>query len=335
MALLILVTTQCGLSQEGFNIFPFIIPADARSFAMGESFAALPSNPSGLLYNPAGLAGLSGIRASYSQRSLASESKPILRSFNVVTGTPIGVFAAQYNRDSYGDLPITVYGSGPAPMSTYDYDIGVGYAVALGRGFSIGGAVKYYSSQGLSVYPTIGYPMSSVSTSPFIYDFGLMYTFQRFHPQDVIEDSITIGFSYQNIGSGTTTGVLPFGMAEYDIHEFPQYFRAGLSYALRVVPRGDGDVSPFQAVFCGEYRSDQSTAADDAAGFGMEFTIDEIVSLRAGGLFLSSDRGAHIRYGAGVRLPFRPLGLGLALQGAVIPWYSVYAFSIDVRSDLP
>ena len=47
---------------------------------MGESFTALPSNPSSLMYNPAGLAGLAGLRVSYSQRNLVTSSGEILRS---------------------------------------------------------------------------------------------------------------------------------------------------------------------------------------------------------------------------------------------------------------
>jgi len=147
----------------------------------------------------------------------------------------------------------------------------------------------------------------------------------------VIEDSITIGMSYQDIGSGKSSGTTSFNRTEFDIPELAQYFRTGLSYALRVVPRRAGDASPFQAVFSGEYRSGQSAGAMDAAGFGMEFTIDEILSVRAGGLYWSAVQGVHIRYGAGVRLPFRSLGFDLAVQGAVIPWYSLYAFSIDVQ----
>ncbi len=102
--------TGHAYSQPGLGGYPFDSPADPRSFAMGESFTALPSNPSALMYNPAGLAGLTGLRVSYSQRSLATNSDWTLRSFNAAIGTPIGSFAAQYNRDSYGMLPFSSLG---------------------------------------------------------------------------------------------------------------------------------------------------------------------------------------------------------------------------------
>jgi len=302
---------------------------------MGESFVALPANPSALMYNPAGLAGLSGIHLSYSQRSQIGEYHSTLRSFNAAVVTPFGVFAAQFNHDYYGVLPITLSNDGLSPVSAYDYDIGIGYAVGLGRGFSIGGAAKYFESRGLTPDPLTGYALSSTSMPAKLYDIGLMYTFRRFHSQATVEDSLTIGMSYQNIGTGGNRSYPGGHIPELDMQEgMPQYFRAGLSYALKVVPRASGEVSPFEAVVSGEYRSAQNLGPD-RWGLGMEFTIDEILSLRAGGLFQNSAEPGHMRYGAGVRLPFRSLGFDLALQGAVIPWYSLYAFSIDIQSGLP
>ena len=61
-AVLILLMTECAYSQLGAGGYPFDSPADARSVAMGESFVALPSNPAALMYNPAGLAGLTGLK---------------------------------------------------------------------------------------------------------------------------------------------------------------------------------------------------------------------------------------------------------------------------------
>ena len=332
IACLVLGVARCALSQEGLYGFPFIVPADPRSFAMGESFSALPANPSALLYNPAGLAGLSGIRVSYSQRSLAGEYHGTLRSFNAVVGTPAGVFAAQYNRDYYGILPMIVTDNGPLPVEAYDFDIGIGYALGLGRGFSIGGAAKYYDSRGLTPGPSTGYSLSTTSMPARLFDIGLTYTLRRFHSQVTLEDSLTLGMSYQNIGTGGSRTYPGVYIPELDMQVgMPQFFRAGLSYTLRVVPRATGDVSPFEAVFSGEYRSSQTTGGKDGAGLGMEFTIDEIVSLRAGELIVSGASDGHIRYGGGVRLPFRSLGFDIALQGAVIPWNSLYAFSIDVQ----
>ncbi|HTY59428.1 MAG TPA: hypothetical protein VMF59_11455 [Bacteroidota bacterium] len=324
IASLLLGPGGSALAQRGLYSYPFDLSADARGFAMGESFTALPSNPSALIYNPAGLAGMSGLRASYSQRTLAANDEAMLRSFNAAVGTPIGSFAAQYNRDTY-TIPTVISGaSEQSAGDSYDYDIAVGYAAGLGRGFSVGVAVKYYAAGGTS---------SAYSTTPArLFDAGLTYTFRRFHSQETVEDSLSIGMSYQNIGSGGVTRFNGLHIPELDSRVIPQYFRGGLSYALRVAPRREGDASPLQAVVCAEYRTGPGTGLPDGAGFGMECTIDEFISVRTGGFFWIGDNDAHIRYGLAVRFPLRSLGVELLPQVAVIPWYSWYAFSVDIQS---
>jgi hypothetical protein len=305
--------------------YPFEVPADPRSFAMGESFTGLPSNPFALMYNPAGLAGLRGVRVSYAQRSLAASGEQTLRSFNAAIGTPIGSFAAQYNRDSY-TMPTVVSGVGEQSVNnTYNFDIAIGYAVGLGRGFSAGVAAKYYEEHGnSSIYS---------STPARLFDVGCTYTFRRFHSQETVEDSITIGMSYQNIGPEWRRHYAGYHIPELDLQTWlPQYFRAGLAYALRVIPRREGDVSPLEAVISGDYRSIQTAGGRDAWGMGMECTIEEFISVRAGGVFRDGNEDTHVRYGMAVRLPFRALGVDLLAQYAVIPWYSYYAFSIDVQT---
>ena len=321
---MLLVAAGSARAQGIVDGYPFDTPADPRSFAMGESFTALPSNPSALMYNPAGLAGLSGVRASYSQRSLATNSEQTLRSFNAAVRTPIGSFSAQYNRDSY-TTPTVVSGvSEQSVNNTYDFDIAIGYAVGLGRGFSAGVAAKYYEEDGNnSIYS---------STPAHLFDVGCTYTFRRFHSQLTVEDSITIGMSYQNIGPAWSRHYAGVHIPELDLQRWlPQYFRAGLSYALRVIPRREGDVSPLEAVISGDYRSIQTAGGRDAWGVGMEFTIEEFISVRTGAVFRDGDNERHMRYGLAVRLPFRPLGVDLLVQYAVIPWLSLSAFSIDFQ----
>jgi hypothetical protein len=311
-------------SQGGLDGYPFDVPADSRSFAMGESFSALPANPSALIFNPAGLAGLTGLRVSYSQRSLATNNEQTLRSFNAAIGTPIGTFAAQYNRDSY-IFPTVVSGEGGQPvMDSYDYDIAMGYAVGLGRGFSAGVAAKYYDEEGTaSTFPTM--PAG-------LFDVGFTYTFRRFHSQVTVEDSITIGMSYQNIGHTWSRFYTGANITELYYRGIPQYLRAGLSYALRVVPRREGEVSPLQAVVSAEYRSGPSAGWPDVGGIGMECTIEEFISVRTGAVFMDGDNDTHFRYGLGLRLPFRGLGVDLLVHYAVIPWYSFSALSIDIQT---
>src|SRR5271169_1411852 len=99
---------QFAFSQAGPEGYPFDTPADPRSVAMGESFVALPSDPAALMYNPAGLAGLTGLNVSYSRKSMDWFLKGwSVSSINAAVGTSFGAFAAQYNRKSMGTIPIT------------------------------------------------------------------------------------------------------------------------------------------------------------------------------------------------------------------------------------
>ena len=315
-----------GFSQGVMNGYPFEAPADPRSFAMGESFTGVPSSPSALIYNPAGLAGLTGVCVSYSQRKFEGGYNRTLRAFGVTAGTSFGVFALDYNRDSYGVWPVTLYEGAPPPMNTYDYDVAFGYALGLGRGFSIGAAVKSYDFEGF-VPDGIRAGLSTLSAKPAtLFDFGFLWTLPRFHSQAVVRDSLSIGMSYQNIGKSYVAfhvDLNPRGL--------PEYFRMGASYALRVMPRNEGGVSPFQAVFSGEYRTASSSAGFDAYGLGAEITIEEVFSLRVGGSFLGAEE-TPIRYGVAVRLPVPSLGFDLSFQGAVIPWHSTSALSIEFRT---
>src|SRR5271169_5671697 len=83
-----------AFSQGGADGYPFDTPSDPRGLAMGGSSVAIPSNPSALMYNPAGLAGLSGVHVSYAQRNLSPELRATLRSLNDSVRTSFGVFAA-------------------------------------------------------------------------------------------------------------------------------------------------------------------------------------------------------------------------------------------------
>ncbi len=96
---------------------PFEVPSDPRSIAMGESFSGLPGNQAALMYNPAGLVGMTGIRASYNQRNLNWFSEEIyFYGVQASVAVPFGVFAAHYNRFSLGSFLVTTPG-GPFPST--------------------------------------------------------------------------------------------------------------------------------------------------------------------------------------------------------------------------
>jgi hypothetical protein len=349
--------TGSAVAQSGTSGYPFDTPADPRSVAMGESFVGLPSNPAALMYNPAGLAGLTGMNISYSRKNLDWFIRDwSIWSVNATVGTSFGVFAAQYNRKSMGTIPVTTEqypdGNG-SEITLYSHDVAFGYAYRLPVGLAIGASAKYYD-----LVETLSGPLNSgigtwKSTPAYLFDFGLTYTLPRLHSQDAVEDSITVGLSYQNIGSrweyeytpSPDQHVLVGNYRGPVFYQMPEYFRVGLSYALRVRPAEEQALTPFSALLSGEFRSLQAPLQSTAYlmyygpippvpetsywGIGVEFTIYEFFSVRGGATFrpytdVEGERDrASFRYGAGLHIPFRRIGLDVPLtvsfQYTVIP----------------
>ncbi len=344
---LISLLSEPAYSQLGAGGYPFDSPADPRSVAMGESFVALPSDPAALMYNPAGLAGLNGLNVSYSRKSLDWFIKDwSISSINATVGTSFGVFAAQYNRKSMGTTPVTTeqYPDGNGSNITlYAHDAALGYAYRLPMGLALGASAKYYDFVESISGPLNGGTPPWKSTPAYLFDFGVTYTLPRLHAQDVVEDSITVGLTYQNIGSQWKytypPATDPHVLLEYFpgsvAYQMPEYFRIGLSYAMRIRPKEDGDLSPLAGVFSGEFRSleaplqssyylmyygaPQPVPETSYWGLGVELTIYEFVSVRGGAAFrpyndVEGERDRpSFRYGAGIHVPFRRIGLDMPL----------------------
>jgi hypothetical protein len=314
LACILLVAVGSARAQGGVEGYPFDTPADPRSMGMGESFVAVPSSPSALMYNPSGLAGLQGISLSYSRRALNAVSvidESMCYSLTGTVAVPFGVFAVQYNRKLYGTFLVTT-STNPDGLGTeltlYSYDVAVGFGTRLRNGPALGVAVKYYDFVG------------GFSEPAYLFDFGLLYTLPPMHDQSSICDSLSVGISVQNIWTqkSATVGGLQI------VENIPEYFRIGIAYALSVVPREGSRLSPVAFVVTGEYRNllSQHVILNEGRAFwgvGFETTVFEILSLRAGaymepfnGFDGEMDRPAF-RYGAGVNLPLRKFGSGIPL----------------------
>ena len=328
---LILGLEESAFSQGSLDGYPFDTPSDPRSVAMGESFVGVPSNPSALMYNPAGLAGLAGMHLSYSQRKLSPGDNGTLRSISAELGTSIGTFGARFDRDSYDANQTVDAVWGVTGANAYDYDVAIGYGVSMGKGFSVGASAKHYDDGGYVPVPWYG--ISSLAGPINLFDVGLMYTPGGFQSQGAVEDSITLGMSVQNIGS-TPARNRPPGYA-YPEHLYPAgvpgYILMGFSYALRVVPRKSGAPAPLQAVLSGEYWVEPTQRGMQQLSLGLECTIDEILTLRIGGPTSIGDGTESLVYGLGLRLPVDKLGFNVSLQAAVLSSGPFSVFSIDVQ----
>ena len=338
-----------ALSQSGGDGYPFDTPTDPRSVSMGESFVAVPANPSALMYNPAGLAGLSGLNVSYSRKNLDWVSEGLsFYSMNAAVSTSFGVFAAQYNRYLMGTIPVTteLYPDGNgSEMTLYSHDVAVGYAYRLAVGLALGAAAKYYDFVESISGPLNGGMPPWTSTPAYLFDFGITYTLPRLHSQEAVEDSITVGLSYQNVGSrwkiAYPQSAYQGALMEYDQNteevQLPEYFRIGVSYAMRIQPPEKGGLSPFAALLTAEFRSLQnpvqtgyeiywpSPVSPETSywGFGLECTVFEFLSLRGGAAFrpfesMEGDRDRpSFRYGAGIHIPVQRIGVDIPLTASI------------------
>jgi hypothetical protein len=351
LSCLLLGLTQFAFPQGGTTGYPFDVPTDPRSVAMGESFVAVPSNPGALMVNPAGLAGLSGVNVSYSRKSIDWYLQGwSFASVNAAAATPFGVFAAQYNRKLMGTLPVATMqfpdGDG-TEMTLYSYDIALGYAHRFPGGFAVGISAKRYDFRETVTGPSSGAIPTWTGTPAYLFDIGFTYTLPRLHSQATVEDSISLGMAYQNIGETWKAEYhLPPGWlsANQPFQEFQlnEYFRAGLSYALRLRPSDPGAVSPFVAVISGEFRSLQGPVSSGVGsapayiplggglsyhgtsywGVGLECTVFEFVSVRGGATFkpytdVEAERDRpSFRYGGGIRLPLQRIGIDIPLTAS-------------------
>jgi hypothetical protein len=310
---MLLVAIGSARGQGIVDGYPFDTPADPRGVAMGESFVALPSDPSALMYNPAGLAGLQGFSISYSHRAL--NVVPLIDEMMCysLTGTvavPFGVFGIKYNRKLYGTFLVTT-SANPDGLGTettlYSYDVAVGFGTRLTNGLALGAAAKYYD--------VVGFPEPA-----YLFDFGLLYTLPPIHNQSSINDSLSVGLSVQNIHTQKNATVGGYEIQGY----IPEYFRIGIAYALRTPPHDESALVPFAVVVTGEYRNllnsrELTYQGRSFWGVGFETTLFEFLSLRGGATFIpftsfdgEKDRPAY-RFGAGLNLPLHRLGAGIPL----------------------
>jgi hypothetical protein len=313
---IILLIPGASRSQGGVDGYPFDIPADPRSVAMGESFVALPSNPAALMYNPSGLAGLQGISLSYSRRALNAVSaidEYMSHSVSGAFAVPFGVFGVQYNRKSLGTLVVTTAANpdGPGTEATYYYshDLAIGFGTRLINGLALGAAAKYYDF------------VESSSGPAYLFDVGLLYTLPPMHGPTVIDDSLSIGLSVQNFGTQRNATARGFEIRQ----DLPEYFRIGLSYSIRTMPGEESALTPVGIVVTGEYRNllNQNSILHEGRsywGAGIEASVFEILCLRAGAYTQpftwfdgERDRPAY-RYGVGLNVPLRKIGSGLPLM---------------------
>jgi len=274
------------------------IGVGARAQAMGGAFAALAQDVTAMYWNPAGLAKITGLEASFTHINWLVDTNFDFAGIAV----PIGKKAAL-------GVNVTVFGTGEQPVrvvgqeegtgefySALDLAAGVTFALNLTDRFSFGVNAKYVQQR-----------IWHSSAKGFGIDVGGLYETQI--------DGLQIGFSISNFGSDLSLSgrdlrnvldpdILNEGVDnipvsyETDSFTLPQLFRFGLSYQRPVLIE----------------RSTLTLAVDllhpnndeESINLGAEYLMVDTFALRAGyrSLFLS-DRISGLSLGTGFIIPTR------------------------------
>lgn len=324
MIFLVFARNPCAAQSESAS---YEVPVDARSISMGQSFVAVDQNIHALLYNPAGLSGLKGVSASYSQRSinwLDSFTKDLkFQSFNASMATSFAVFGFSYNRFSLGEF-IRTNSSGIeiGRVSAYEHTFMLGASHTFENGLSLGASIKTWN------YVNIGTRSAAMpegvpdeqKTLPILFDLGALYQFQLMSSSSPLSDRFSLGMSIQNYGSNMIVRD-NMGRQVFSIQPH-RFLRFGAAYSITVL-ESETELTPFIGMASLEYRrvlNGYDDAQNDFYGFGLEARIFEIFSARLGG-YLSNIRWIYgepksvaVRYGFGLNVPFAKLGVAMPID---------------------
>jgi hypothetical protein len=288
-------------------------PTDSRSIAMGESFVAVPNNPSSVMYNPAGLAGTRGVLLFYARRNdnkLGIEER-FYESIVAAIHTPILDVGAFYTRFNTGDMLTTTEqnsGGAGSTLNLCTYTMGLVVAKRVGEA-NAGIIVKRTD---VSRNPTGGSSNPVESNKPIAVDVGVLYSHAFPLKNRGWEHQISIGMSLQNFGQDAKVTGWSGGLT----FELPQYVRIGGAYSVALPPVDPSVLAPVRLLLTSEYRNlmnagNKQNPTRDYWGVGMEATIYDVFAIRLGGY--GNLRKTKIRYGFGAQAPLEKLGTGMPI----------------------
>jgi hypothetical protein len=291
--------SQDKLAQTGFEFLS--VGTDARATGMGEAFTTMEGSSSALLYNPAGLAGITTFM------DLSLNRLNWIADIKYLSGTAAfapsegkyGVFGISLMTIDYGVFNFTKVAANeqgyvdvvgwPKPSA---YVVGIGYGKALSNQFSVGGQVKYASqSLGKSYVPV--YTTSTDATGKTKVD------------TVINERDYTLGTLAFDFGTTYKTGLksLEFGVAinnfsreikyERESFQLPLSFKIGISMnVMDFVPSMSEDHSFYVSVDANHPRS-----YAEYLNIGGEYVFSKTVALRVGYITHHPDYGLSAGFG--------------------------------------
>ncbi len=309
LALLLVPVAHAQVSSEDIGTeklaqtsFKFLkISTDARAAAMGDAMTATEMHSSAaMFYNPAGMARLDKqFSAGFGITDWIADI-----SYNAVSAaysTRYGVFGISLLFADYGDnfigtiqapneqgfIEYSALGvSDPSPSALA---VGLGYAVAVTDRFSVGANAKYVSQDlGTAVISSDGTTEGNeVNTVAF--DFGVLYK---------------TGFRSLDLAMSVRNFAQELQYVDENF-ELPLTFNVGVSMNMLDLTTVDQSTHAFHL----SVEAERPRDFDEQLKIGGEYTLLNVLSLRAGYTFPTDEQG--ISLGAGVKHEAAGIGLGV------------------------
>lgn len=179
---------QVKLAQTGFQFLS--VGVDARAAAMGEAFTSMAGSSAALFYNPAGLAGVSGMAdIAVSRMNWIADIDYLSGSMALkISGGKYGIVGLSFLTVNYGEFLWTRVADNDQGFEDIEgwgepksLMVGLGYAKELTDRFAVGGQVKYVVQDlGQSYVPVYSEADTTIDEEDYslgvlAFDLGTMY----------------------------------------------------------------------------------------------------------------------------------------------------------------
>jgi hypothetical protein len=291
--------SQAKLAQTGFAFLG--VGTDARATGMGEAFTTMEGSSAALLYNPAGLAGLTTtMDLSINRMNWIADIKYLSGSAAFAPSEgKYGTFGVSVMTIDYGQFNFTRVANNEQGYVDIDgwpkptaFVVGLGYGKALSNQFSVGGQVKYVSqSLGKSYVPVYTTTTDAAGKSKT--------------DTVITERDYTLGTLAFDFGTTYKTGLksLAFGVAinnfsreikyERESFQLPLSFKIGLSMnVMDFMPSMSEDHSFYLSIDANHPRS-----YAEYLNIGGEYVFSKMISLRVGYITHHPDYGLTAGFG--------------------------------------
>ena len=289
-----------------------------RSVGLGGTGAAHTGDPAAWNSNPATLAAALGAGAHYGAGPLYTDITTGIgnfRSAGAWAAIPYGAVGLEFIEADLGEYQQTFQsGSGGASFRMLDRTMALTAATHILSPVSLGISLKRveFIMDGRMSDSSLITPTEhdiSIDDSGIYLDFGAIISSAGFMRGEKLRDTTHFGIAIQDIG-----GAFDYNGIRQS-NDIVQWLRAGGSYGVEFF--GDAETPVFEGALTLEYlrmlNAEDNFGRTEYGGIGLEATILDILSLRAGERF-HPDNNGRFHYGAGIRLALSRVGIDIPVM---------------------